>query len=130
MLSPLQCPAVAWWRVHSRDGSQQAVHMRLHIYGILCSAQLSNAILPGFAFSCRTIHPSCHVQGHNDTYAQFSAATCVGHTQLSHYFRLFKLETQSYTKSVFPKTTATQCMTHRRSRTRGVVCGCRQCASV
>lgn len=67
MLSPLQCPAMAWWRVHSRDGSQQAMHMRLHIYDTLCSVQLSHAILAGFAFSCTTIHLSCHVQGCSDT---------------------------------------------------------------
>lgn len=88
---------MAWWRVHSRDGSQKAVHMRLHIYDSLCSAQLSNAILAGFAFSCTTIHLSCHGQGRNGTCAQFSAATRMDHTQLSHYFRLFELETHTHT---------------------------------
>lgn len=72
-----------------------ARHMSLHIYDTLSSVQLSKAILAGFAFSCTSIHLSCHVQGCNDTRAQFRAATQMDHAQLSHHFRLWKT-TQKY----------------------------------
>lgn len=120
---------MACCRVHSRVGSQQARHMRLHIYDTLRSVQLSNAILAGFVFSCTTIHLSCHIQGLSDMYAQFSAATWMDHAQLSHYFWLFELQT--HTQNQY----SLRLQQHNVWPTggpgpRGVVCGCRQFASV
>lgn len=108
---------MAWWRVHSRDGSQQAMHMRLHIYDTLCFVQLSNAILAGSAFSCTDTNLSCpcsRAQWH------ICSVQCWrdGPQHGSHIISDCVHCKHKHTLTAFSTSTATQWGTHRRSRTK------------
>lgn len=129
--TPSQCPGMAWRRrVHSRDRSQQAMHVRLRICDTLCPAQLSNAILAGFAFSRTTTYLHAVLKGARHT----CSASCYHTDRLQHSCHIISDwtgNTHTHThKQYFLRLRQHDVRPTGDPRPSGAVCGCRQFASV